>query len=175
MDPIISLSALLSLAEGKKKKVLKIIAIKATLVALFVFLIFAFGGDFVFKVLGVDINSFKVAGGIILVIMGLEMVIGKSFVEKRDVSDAAVVIGTPLIGGPATITTTIILVKDIGLGITLAAGLLSLVVILFTLLSASYISKYIGKSSLHVISTMMGIVTISWGVQFLVGGLLAFV
>jgi len=176
MDPVVGVSALLSLTKDKKGAERRKIAVKSVLVATFVFLIFAFGGDVFFKILGVNIYSFRAAGGIILIIMGIQLTLGISFPkEKEKVSEVAVVIGTPLISGPATITTTIILVKDIELMNTLIAGLSALFVILLSLLIALRINKIIGRNGMRVLSTMMGIVTIAWGLQFLFTGISGFI
>lgn len=175
MDPVVSLSALITMTGGKDRGEIRRIAVKSILVAAAIFLLFAFGGDAVFTVLGVDINSFRAAGGIILVLLGIRLALGLSFPsEKEDISEVAVVIGTPLISGPAAITTTILLVKDIGLATTLMAGVSSLILILAVLLSAFYINRVAGRSGMKVLSTMMGIVTIAWGIKFLMTGFLGF-
>jgi len=174
MDPVVSLSALLSLSKGNSDRQLKEIALKSTFVALSIFLLFALGGEFVFQALGVDINSFQAAGGIILLILGIEMVMGISFTKKREVSELAVVIGTPLISGPATIMTTIILAKSVGIVPTIIGGLPALAVILLVLLFALRINRLLGKGGMQLLSTVMGIVTMAWGIQFLVTGILGF-
>ncbi|MFH1588595.1 MAG: MarC family protein [Candidatus Diapherotrites archaeon] len=176
MNPILSLGALLSMSEGKSEKEKKAIAVKSVLVAAFVFFLFAFAGNIALDILGTKIDSFRAAGGIILILLGIQMSLGiRILKEKEEVSETAVVIGTPLISGPATITTTILLVNDTGLGITLAAGTIALIVILFTLLISSKLGKIVGHSGMRVLSTMMGIVTISWGIQFLLEGAMKFI
>jgi len=174
MDPIVSLSALLSLSKEKSKRELREIAIKSTVVAFFIFIVFAVGGELVFQGLGVDMNSFKVAGGIILVILGIEMVMGISLTKKREVSEIAVVIGTPLISGPATIMTTILLVSNIGILTTIFAGLPALFITFIVLLFALRIRNFLGLGGMQLLATMMGIVTMAWGVQFMVSGLMGF-
>ncbi len=174
-DPIVSVAAFLSLTRGKKPRERRRIAGKAVMVAAIVFLVFAFGGDIALRGLGVDLNTFKAAGGIILVLLGVQMSLGFTFPkEKEDVSEIAVVIGTPLISGPATITTTMILVKDIGLAATLISGAAAFFVILLSLLMSQGISRLLGKGGIRVLSTMMGIVTIAWGIQFLLAGIAGF-
>ncbi len=176
MDPLVSMSALLSLAGNKDGKEVQKIALKSVFVAALVFFIFAIGGEAVLQVLGVGLDSFKVAGGIVLMLLGVQMALGISLPKKTgDLSSAAVVIGTPLITGPATIATTIILVKENGSIITLVAGTLALLVVLVSLMLVQPISKYLGKNGMQVLSTMMGIVTIAWGVQFMLTGAAAYI
>ncbi len=175
MDPVVSLSALVSLSKNKSKKELKEIAVKSTIVAIFIFLLFALGGELVFQFLGVDLNSFRIAGGIILLILGIEMVMGISLTKKREVSEIAVVVGTPLISGPATIMTTIILVKSIGLVTTILAGMTALLITFMVLLFAVRIRKFLGLGGMQLLATMMGVVTMAWGAQFLISGLMGFI
>jgi len=173
MDPVVSISALLSLSNGKASDRMQTIK-KAMIVAAVVFFLFAFGGEAVLGILGVSMNSFRAAGGILLIILGIQLSLGIFFHKMENVSESAVVIGTPLISGPATIMTTMILVKDIGLLGTLAAGIPALIVMLVSLLLASRISRLVGRGSMDVLSTMMGIVTVAWGIQFLFMGVTGF-
>ena len=174
MDPILGLGALMSFAKDRNNAELRRIAFKSVAVATFVFLLFVFTGDILLTLLGVSLNSFRAAGGIVLILLGVQLALGISFPKKdADISEIAVVIGTPLITGPATISATILLVNDLGLITTLTAGILALAIVLVLLLLAPQINKLIGRSGMQVLSTMMGIVTIAWGMQFLVSSLVS--
>ena len=176
MDPLVSMSVMLSLIKKNDGDKIRKIAFKAVMVAAIVFFIFAIGGDTALKILGVDLDSFKVAGGIVLTLLGIQMVLGISFKkeERQDLSEIAVVIGTPIITGPATIATSIILLKEEGMISTLIAGTAALIVVLLSLLLVRPITNLLGESGMKVLSTMMGIVTIAWGVQFILSGALAY-
>jgi len=176
MDPLVSMSVMLSLIKKNDGDKIRKIAFKAVMVAAIVFFIFAIGGDTALKILGVDLDSFKVAGGIVLTLLGIQMVLGISFKkeERQDLSEIAVVIGTPIITGPATIATSIILLKEEGVVSTLIAGTAALIVVLLSLLFVRPITNLLGESGMKVLSTMMGIVTIAWGVQFILSGVLAY-
>ena len=174
-DPVVSVAAFMALTKGKKTAEKRVIASKAVFVALAVFLIFAFFGDAALGILGVKLKTFKAAGGIILILLGVQMALGLTMPkEKNKISEVAVVIGTPLISGPATITTTIILVKEMTLSPVLVAGAFAFCVILVSLFFAERIGRLMGESGIRVLSTMMGIVTIAWGLQFLLSGAAAF-
>jgi multiple antibiotic resistance protein len=175
MDPLVSIAVFMSLTRGKKLKERRRIAGKAVLVAAGVFIVFALGGGLVLNLVGVQLYAFTAAGGVILFILGIQMTLGLHMPkEGKDVSEIAVVIGTPIIAGPATITTTMILVKDIGLPITLIAGGSALLVTLIILEFSEIIHRGLGRDGIHMLSTMMGIVTIAWGLQFLLKGVLGF-
>jgi multiple antibiotic resistance protein len=171
IDPLASLAAFLSLTKGMEDKEKSRIAIKAVLVAALVFFIFAIGGNNILSILGVSIQSFKAAGGIILILLGVQMSLGLSFPkEKEDVSEIAVVIATPLITGPATITTAIILSNDVGVATTAIAGSLAFLITLISLVFATRLVKLVGRAGIQIMSTMIGIVTIAWGLQFVLSG-----
>jgi len=175
IDPVVSLAALLSLTKKVGEAEKRRIALKAVLVAAIVFFLFALTGHAMLTVLGVDINAFRAAGGIMLILLGVQMGLGISLPkDKEEISEVAVVIGTPLISGPATITTTIILSSEQGVLMTSIAGAAALLVTLAVLLSSSFVEKHIGRSGLQILSTMMGIITMAWGIQFLLSGINAF-
>ncbi len=172
MDPLVGISALLSMGKGKTENELRKIAVKSVIVASLVFFTFAFFGSLALQLLGVTLDSFRAAAGIILILLGLQFALGLSFPRKNEeISEVAVVIGTPLISGPATISATIVLVSDTGLFTTLFAGTIALAMVLAALLFATRISRIIGRAGMQVLTTMMGLVTIAWGLQFLVQGL----
>ncbi len=172
IDPLTSLAAFLSLTKGMDDGEKRRIALKGVGVAAIVFFVFSIGGESVMQALGVSIDSFKAAGGIILILLGVQMSLGISFPkEKEEVSEIAVVIGTPLISGPATITTAIILSKENGIPLTLVAGAAALFVTLLTLVFATALHKRLGRAGVQILSTMMGVVTIAWGLQFALSGI----
>lgn len=172
IDPLTSLAAFLSLTKGMDDGEKRRIALKGVGVAAIVFFVFSIGGESVMQALGVSIDSFKAAGGIILILLGVQMSLGISFPkEKEEVSEIAVVIGTPLISGPATITTAIILSKENGIPLTLIAGAAALFVTLLTLVFATALHKRLGRAGVQILSTMMGVVTIAWGLQFTLSGI----
>ena len=175
IDPLASLAAFLSLTKNMDDKEKHRIALKAVFVAALVFYLFVIGGQSILTILGVNIEAFRAAGGIILILLGIQMGLGISFPkEKEEISEVAVVIGTPFITGPATITTTIILSSEIGAPVTAIAGGIALLITLAVLMFSTYLTKIVGRSGLQIMSTMMGIITMAWGIQFLLSGLSAF-
>lgn len=175
IDPLTSLAAFLSLTKNMNEGEKRTVALKGVLVAAIVFFIFAIGGNGVLSLLGVSMESFKAAGGIILILLGIQMALGISFPkEKEEVSDIAVVIATPLITGPATITTAIILSSEAGLATTAIAGGAALLVTLIILIFSSIPERILKRGGMQIMATMIGIVTIAWGLQFLLSGINSF-
>ena len=175
MDPLLSLAAFFSLTKGIPKDECRKISTQAMIVAAIPLFLFIYIGNGILSVLSVSMDSFQVAGGIILVLLGVQLALGISFPkdkeDENDKSAIAVVIGTPLITGPAVIATSILLADKFGKETTAIAGLAALICMWIILRFASLIHDKLGRSGLKVLSTMMGIITIAWGVEFIRTGL----
>jgi multiple antibiotic resistance protein len=176
MDPLLSLAAFFSMTKGIPKEECRKIAAQAVIVAAIPLFLFIFIGNGILSVLSVSLDSFQIAGGIILVLLGVQMALGISFPkdkeDEKDHSAIAVVIGTPLITGPAVITTSILLADKFGKETTAVSGAAALLGMWIILRFSSFIHDKLGRSGLKVLSTMMGIITIAWGVEFIRQGLM---
>lgn len=112
MDPFASLPAFIALTKGFNDSQRMKSANKAVLIAGILALIFLFAGTALLDVLGISLGSFRVAGGILLALLGLETVLGFSFnhhEKKRDLNAVAVLIATPLLTGPGLLSSLILL------------------------------------------------------------------
>ena len=138
IDPLTSFVVFFVSTKGFNNKAKIKIATLSVLLAAFISYLVLFFGQSLLKLFSTDINSFKIAGGIILVILGINMSLGKSFndlekMEGDSVHAVASIIATPLISGPATITAIIISASDYGRFLTgIAIGIiLAIIAILF--------------------------------------------
>ncbi len=174
MDPLLSLAAFFSLTKGISREECRKIAAQAVLVAAIPLFLFIYIGNGILAVLSVSMDSFQVAGGIILILLGVQLALGITFQrekEEDEKSAIAVVIGTPLITGPAVIATSILLADKFGKETTALAGAAALLFMWLILRFSTFIHDRLGRSGLKVLSTMMGIITIAWGVEFIRQGL----
>jgi multiple antibiotic resistance protein len=175
-DPFLSFSVFLtSTKDMSSKEKLKTGALSVMVAAIisYSFLIFGTG---ILKLFNLEINDFRVAGGIILCILGIKMSLGQRITQldenKQNSSRAiAAIIGTPLLTGPAAITTIIISVNDYNMLITGIAITLVLLITSLLFLIASLMRRFLGLTTIQVISTILGLITISWGVNFIKVGL----
>lgn len=134
---------------------------------------FLFLGLRIFDFFSIDLNSFQIAGGIILLIIGILYVFGASLkYVKPHGSDFSVPIGTPLLTGPGAIMTTIILVKEKGTLVTVTAAFLSLLVTWLILINSSKLYKMLGEHWTNVISRVMGVILAAIAVKFITNGVL---
>ena len=173
MDPIGNLPLFMSLTKGMPIKEIKKNANKSVFVAGVLLFIFLFLRLKIFNFFGINLNSFQIAGGIILLVMGILYAFGTSlkFVKSHG-ADLSVPVGTPLLTGPGVITTTIILVKESGTFVIVIAALLTLLATWLILLNSTRLYRILGQQWTDVISRVMGIVLAAIAVEFMAEGIL---
>ena len=150
-----------------KNKGIKIESGKATLVAGIIMILFLFFGDNVLALFGVDVNSFAVAGSLILFFLGIEMVLGVTLFKDVDGgnSGSIVPIAFPIIAGAGTMTTIISLRAEYETMSILVSILINVVIIYFILRSSNFIGRKIGKSGLAVLRKVFGIILLSIAIK----------
>ncbi len=130
-----------SISDSAKKK----LVFEAVLAAFGVALIFLFGGKLILNFLGITIDDFRIAGGIILLILSINDIIASSEKVRNPGTDIGIVpLGVPLIMGPAALTTILILVDNFGYIPTILSMILNFLIALIVLLNAKLILKAIG-------------------------------
>ena len=160
-------------------------ALSATTIATIILLFFALLGSSLLSYLNISFPAFTIAGGVILFLISIEMLFDKRQQRKEEninfSSDRVSVfpLATPLLAGPAGITSVIVSVSDIGNDFTnQAVGMLSLVIVLLItfiiFFVASKSSKIINKKIISVISRVIAIILAGLSVQYILDGLKAF-
>lgn len=173
MDPIGNLPLFISLTKGMPLKEVRKNTDSSLFVAAVLLFVFLFFGVQIFDFFGIDLNSFQVAGGIILLIISILYVFGASLkYVKSHGSDLSVPIGTPLLTGPGVIMATIILVEKHGTLVTVIAAFLTLLATWLILMNSARLFKALGEHWTNVISRVMGIILAAIAVQFIANGVL---
>ena len=182
-----------SLTEGTSQAHQRAMAIRSTLVATGVLLFFAFVGEPMLKALGISLDAFRIAGGIMLFLIALEMVFEKrterrenraqeikgeaeahkGTLEEEDISVFPMAI--PMIAGPGSIASTMLLMaRSDGWaeqGVVVAALLLTLIVTLAALLAAGPIMRLLGRRLEAMITRLLGVILAALAAQFVVDGI----
>lgn len=178
IDPLTSFVVFFVSTKGFEKKQKLRIAILSVLIAAIISYLVLFLGNTLLQIFSTDINSFKIAGGIILLILGINMSLGKSFsdlekMEGDSVHAIASIIATPLISGPATITAIIISSSDYGKLLTgIALGVILIIIAALFYISIRYQNvTNKAKTTIQVITTLMGLITLAWGVNYILSGI----
>jgi multiple antibiotic resistance protein len=172
MDVLGNIPIFCGLAEKLKKEDRKKSVDKALTVASILLLVFLFFGNSILTFFGVTIDSFKVAGGIILLIIGIEMVLHFKLSEKRaeKYEFAIIPLATPLITGPGVITTIILLTQSVGLWITFLASALNLFITWLVLRFSDIVYKFLGRQGSEVMSRIMGLILAALAIKFIKSG-----
>jgi len=163
---IISLSEDMSIRERRK------MAHLATITATIVGLAFLFFGQFILKVLGISVGSFAIAGGIILLVLSVKyMTTGRMMEIIKEDMVAVVPLGTPLIVGPATITTLLLLAAQFPLYMVLISFALNLLITWVIFLQSSHIVRFIGQGGLRAVSRVFSLLLAAIAVSMIIQGL----
>lgn len=173
LDPFLGAVVFITLTRGMERRERLSQAFLSVAVAFVLMLIFLFSGKLLFGLLGVSFSSFMVAGGVILLLLGIEEILGLEFSRKSaDTKVAAVVIGTPLLCGPGAITSVVILAEKYGYFIPLLAVGLALFVTWVILVLAETIAKVLGERIIEVFSRVMGLLLAAMAVEYVKEGIL---
>lgn len=180
MNPISNLPAYMALVADDSQKISRKIAFRSLLIAFVIITVFIFSGDFIFKVFGITIVSFRIAGGILVAVIGYHMINGnhspsykgmeQQAVNSDPMSIAISPLAMPLFAGPGTITTALSLANG-GLRnqlITVVAFALLCVITYLLLRSAKQIAGFLGKNFMKIITKMMGLLLFSIGIQMII-------
>ncbi|MDK2897476.1 MAG: multiple antibiotic resistance protein [Candidatus Atribacteria bacterium] len=176
LDPLLGAVVFVTLTKGMGRKERSSQALLAVLVAFVLLVIFLFSGRHLFSLLGVSFSSFMVAGGMILLLLGVEEILGLEFSRKRtDTKAAAIVIGTPLLCGPGAITSVIILEERYGYLVPFLAVVLSLFVTWLILYFADRLAQFLGEKIIEILSRVMGLILAAIAVEYIKEGILQMV
>ena len=139
---------------------------KASIVAGIIMIVFLFAGEGLLKLIGLDVNSFAVAGSFVLFFLALEMILGIRIYRDEEASSASIVpIAFPLIAGAGTMTTLLSLKAQYVTENIVVAILLNIIVVYLVLKSSAKIEKMLGKNGLGVIRKTFGIVLLAIAVK----------
>ena len=157
---------------GLRQKVGHIQSEKASLVALVIMIGFLFVGEEILNLIGIDVNSFAVAGSIIIFFLALEMILGIQFYKEESPETASIVpIAFPIIAGPGTLSTIISLNQDFSTVTILFGIVLNSIAIFIFLKSADFIQRKLGRVGLTIMERVFGIILIAIGMKILINAL----
>jgi len=139
---------------------------KTTLIAFAIMLLFLFIGEPLLSVFGVDISSFAIAGSIILLLMGLEMVLGiQLFKHDTGGGGAIIPIAFPLIAGAGSITTLLSLRAEYHSINILVALSLNMIIVYLVLRLTSLFERILGPNGLHILRKFFGIILLAIAIK----------
>lgn len=168
VDPLGNLPVFISLTEGLADNE-RLNAYKtATLTGLALLILFTFAGTAILHLFGITLQDFMIAGGILLLVIAIKMLVGEKWALKISSEEiGAVPLACPLLSGPGAITTTMVLIGTVGLLNTLLGVLACFGVTWITLKKSAYIYEFLGKSGTLIIAKIMAILIAAIAIQFI--------
>ena len=175
LDPLLSVPIFAAMTKGQSAVEIHKQAFIAVAVAggmMYLFLIF---NKMIFDILGLNLPSFQIAGGILLFLLGIQYALGIEIGRSKERTKTAVgvVIGTPLLCGPGTITTVMLLSRDYGLLIPFIAITLSLLATWLVLYYSELIKRILGEVITDIMGKMLGMLLAAIAVKIIASGIMA--
>lgn len=183
IDPIGLTPMFVALTQGLSNAERRSIAVRASVTAFGILAMFAFFGEAVLGFVGISMPAFRIAGGVLLFLTALDMLFERRTkrredrVEEDESPDPSVFpLAIPLIAGPGSIATVILLGGQMGDGISgsllvLGVAIAVLVVVLGLFLAAGFLERMLGKTGVNVATRLLGMLLAALAVQFILEGL----
>ena len=156
IDPFGMVPIFLAVTDGIPDPRRRRVCFEAVAAAFVICLLFMFLGERLFGFLGIRDYDFRIAGGALLLVLAIYdlLVPGKPAVHERE-TVGIVPLAMPLIAGPATLTTTLVLTGRSGYSATAMGLSINFLLLLFALVSASWIARLIGVNTLRALSKLV--------------------
>jgi len=170
-DPVGLIPIFMALTHGTAPDERRAIFTKAVLVGFLLLVIFTFAGTGILSLFGITTDDFKIAGGILLLVIALRIIIGVRYGEIGGGRPGVVPLAVPLLVGPGAITTTIVLIGTYGPWITFTAVVITFALSFFIFRYITVLYRYLGKTGSDVIAKIMGMLLAAIAVKFIREGM----
>jgi multiple antibiotic resistance protein len=181
VDPIGNVPVFLSLTKDDSAAERRRIALRAVTRAGLLMVGYTVAGSAVLSVFAISIDGFRIAGGLVFLLMGLQLVFDINFEgskgeasepRRKDVS--IVPLATPMLAGPGTVAMLVVLVQQYGYALTLASIAVNSLLTLGLFFAGGFIVRYLGREGTSAVAKIMGIIIAAMGVEMLGSGLLGY-
>jgi multiple antibiotic resistance protein len=188
VDPFAVIPMFLAMTLDMPESMRRAMARRSALTCAAVLCVFAAAGSLIFKAFGITLPAFKIAGGIILLLIGLDMLQARQSTTKAtpeeqqegaEKEDASIIpLGIPMLAGPGAISTVMVLVGEahalwqhaVIYGVILSTSYASYMV----LSGADHVRRYLGNTGIRIMTRLMGLLLVALAVQFVANGLTGF-
>jgi multiple antibiotic resistance protein len=184
VDPIAAVPTFLVMSHADPVRRQQM-AVKASWTCFIVLSVFAVAGTFIFQMFGITLPAFRIAGGVVLGLIGLDMLRGQrsptketpgEAMEGAEKEDAGIIpLGIPMLAGPGSISSVTVLMAQnpdwAHKGIVLAAIAASAVASFLILAAADRVGNWLHETGIRILSRLMGLLLTAIAVQFILNGL----
>lgn len=162
-----------------QKKGIKINAAKVCVASLVILMAFLFLGEWILKLFGVQIEYFAIAGGFIIFLMALEMILDIVIFQndklEGEISEASSIVplAFPMYAGPGAFTALLAITAEYSIGNLCISLLLCMLVLYLVLKGTNWLTKYLGATALYIIRKFFGIIVLAIACKLMFGNLAA--
>ena len=187
VDPLAAIPSFLAITENADGARRRSMARKGATTCLIVLTTFAIAGQLIFRIFGITLPAFEVAGGLILLLIGLDMLEARrsptqethgDTEEATTKEDAGIVpLGIPMLAGPGAISAVMVLVGQVPtlwhwqMAAILLSILFTCVVTYFVLAAASRVRQVLGETGIRILVRIMGLLLVALAMQYFVNGI----
>jgi len=185
VDPLGNIPIFLAITEGKSLEERRRIAFRASLATFLILLLFAFVGEWILRLLRVTISAFQIGGGILIFIIAISMLQAQRSRarstpeeehERHSGEDVAIFpLAIPMLGGPAAITTVMVLVNlsasPLQRGMVVLAIFLTSFFCYLILAASGRLMNLLGQTGINILTRLMGLLLAVISVQFVIDGI----
>ncbi len=174
MDPPGNIPVFIAVTRGMKKEEKQRELNHAVIVAVILLLLFAFLGKLILDVLGISIDSFKIAGGILLLLVAFDLLRGEhrcGILGESGAGVGAVPIGTPMLAGPGAITAVMVLIQSSGVVVVLFSICSAIIATRLLLGQSDRLYELMGEVGSEVLSRVIAIIIAAIAIQFIGTGI----
>jgi len=191
VEPVSMVPLFGALTRGGEPGFRRRMAVKSVAISAGIFIVFALAGDWLLQTLNVSVDAFKIAGGMLLFLLSVDMVFARNSGlrsttvreqdEARHREDISVFpMAFPLIAGPGALATLLLVVSEVRgdlaeVGLTLGVVMVVLLITLILLLATTQVMRVLGVTGANVVSRLLGVVLTALAVQYVIDGIRAVV
>ena len=162
-----------------EKRGIKISAWRVCLASLIILMAFLFAGEWILKIFGVKIEYFAIAGGFVIFLMAMEMVLDITIFQNDKLEgeigngSAIVPLAFPMYAGPGAFTALVALTAEYSIDNLSLALILCILVLYLVLIGTKWLTKFMGQTSLYIIRKFFGIIVLAIACKLMFGNLAA--
>lgn len=171
IDPFGNIPVTISMEE----RGVKISAWRVCLASLIILMAFLFLGEWILKLFGVQIEYFAIAGGFVIFLMALEMILDITIFQNSNLQGegSIVPLAFPMYAGPGAFTALLAITAEYSIASLCVSLLLCIVALYFVLVGTHWLTKYLGQTSLYIIRKFFGIIVLAIACKLMFGNLAA--
>lgn len=159
-----------------EKEGIRIVPWRVCLASLIILMLFLFLGEWVLKLFGVQIEYFAIAGGFVIFLMALEMILDITIFKSGELMEgegSIVPLAFPMYAGPGAFTALLAITAEYSIASLCVSLLLCIIVLYLVLMGTNWLTRYLGQTSLYIIRKFFGIIVLAIACKLMFGNLAA--